>query len=709
VLMAGARDTFRDAFELLDTTARWTIVQTGMGDVARVDGNAAAASYLVISKSPLNLGTETIIESKARYRLPLRLGFGAHMSQRTLGQEFAVELVSTDDSADVIALTPYVPVAIASISQTTTVLTVNTTIPHGLTVGDRVETHGVPDSRLNYQNLVVATVPTATQFTATAGAGGTIASVTAGPFNAGTVSKRPSLGWARNGISMIFENATVTNASIYTRSEAGDAAPSGTIAGNHSTTIGTTASLQLVNVPNIFAFGATNIFEMVCLPDGFTVLDYGADATTAATNTRAKRTRVVPNPAREYKLRIRARNSNAMTVPIAEVVSATKTGTTTATIVTDVATNLTTGDQVVVPGIRNQTDFAPALATVASIINATSFTVVFGTAVTAVSYGGSVYRANGNVGAAAMGALGQYGSSVSRAANVLTLNGNAAWTGVLIGDYVNLHGVRADLTGADLGLDGMYRVLNVATTVLTLEPLTADLTGNDIALTNCGGTVIRRTDLRLDFVRIQDFNTIPVEAFGGLTRNDQSAAIPMVVQGTPTFQGTAGQGATATGNPVMQGLEARTSNGTAVTNGQVVRAMATPIGALVNNPFAIPDSTWSYPAGAGGITNNTDVVARVAGGAGIRNYVTAIQLRNSNAVATEFVIKDGASTILWRDQLPANMADARPITFPVPLRGSAATALNIQCVTTGAAVYANLQGYFAPKPDPPAETEEERL
>jgi hypothetical protein len=117
--------------------------------------------------------------------------------------------------------------------------------------------------------------------------------------------------------------------------------------------------------------------------------------------------------------------------------------------------------------------------------------------------------------------------------------------------------------------------------------------------------------------------------------------------------------------------------------------------ALIEKPYGPADLDWQYAAPAGGIITNTAVAVRAAQAAGTRNYVTAMQLRNTNAVATEFVILDGA-TIIWRGQLPANMAGAEDFNFPTPLRGTAATAINVQCLTTGAAVYANLQGYSAP-------------
>lgn len=128
--------------------------------------------------------------------------------------------------------------------------------------------------------------------------------------------------------------------------------------------------------------------------------------------------------------------------------------------------------------------------------------------------------------------------------------------------------------------------------------------------------------------------------------------------------------------------------------GGLVHLMATMIGALVNKPFSIPEADWTY-APAGVIANTADVVIAAAAGAGIRRYVTAIQVINTNAFATEFVIKDGA-TVIWRLLLPANMATADTIAFPSPLKSTASAALNFACITNGASVYVAAQGYTAP-------------
>lgn len=169
----------------------------------------------------------------------------------------------------------------------------------------------------------------------------------------------------------------------------------------------------------------------------------------------------------------------------------------------------------------------------------------------------------------------------------------------------------------------------------------------------------------------------------------------LFVVGTSQVQGATAHDGVAAGNPVRIGGRAVTSNPTVSATGDAVDFIATLAGVQVVKPYSIPEADWQYESGAGGIINTTDVVARAAGAAGIRNYVTGAQIRNVSAVSTEVVIKDG-STVIWRDFFNANNATARELVFPTPLKGTAATALNVACGTTGAAVFVNLQGYQAP-------------
>jgi hypothetical protein len=611
----------RDAFEVYNPSApgsRWSQM-LGSGDLVYVDGNAAAASYLVISKNPLVAGQQTDIESTFTFSMPIELAVGLSMSQRTLGQEFAVEVVDTGgplpDRADL---------AINVITQATTTLTVDTVLPHGLSVGTSIGIRDCANHLANYPALVVATVLSPTQFTCTAGPGGTITSQTiTNPAGAkGFVFFRERLGRAQNGLSEIFENATATNASLYIRSESGDVLPSGTVAGSQSVTIGTTASIQLAGAAAYqYSFSPTSEYRMLMQADRTQWADSAVDAVAASTS-RGLRTQVCPDPTETYKLRFRAVNAKSLTVPSAQIVSAVKSASTTGTITTATPHGLVTGDPVVIYGIRAQgaAEFPNiTTATAVTVVNDTQFTLTIGTSGTVTSYGGYVAKVQGGnlmsaLGAAAMAIQSASMQTLADGTRQLAL-AISATTGFAVGDLVNIVGVRDNTTGATLNLDGAWKIGNASAASLWLVPPTSSYTppapypadtlgttitsasnnqtlpqatinvasttgypasgtfwvntnagfqlitytgttgttftgctgGTGLLLTGqavngvtlCGGGVIRRTDLRVSFVRLFDYERQRVEMLARPT-GDISAAAPVSIQNTPAVTVSSG-------------------------------------------------------------------------------------------------------------------------------------------------------------------------
>lgn len=791
---------FRDAFENYTPGTNWN-QSLASGDLVYVDGNAAAASYLVVSKSPLVADTQTTIESIPQFAMPIETGIGASMSQRTLGQEFSIEVVDTGSPIPVPADIP-----IVSLYQTGTTLTIDTTVPHLLSPGRAIGIANAFDTRVSYPSLVVATVTSPTQFTVTAGPGGTIpstqsylgivaaATTAALPANAyangasgvgatltasangafpaqdgvalsvgsrllvknevttanngvyvlttaGSVStpwvltraidfdtaaemtvvsgvpnavavhvtagtaqalrkyilaasvatvgtsavtftdvgatgifalspvifSRSRLGQAQNGISQIFENATATNASLYIRSESGDALPSGTVAGNQSATIGTTASIQIAgSVPYTYSFTPTNEFRMVVQSDRTQWSDSAVDAVAQSTN-RLVRTQVCPDPTASYELRIRANNNRSLTVPGAQIITAVKSGTTTATVTTATAHGLTVGDLIVAYGTRDQTNFAnlTTAAAVASVVDATTFTVVWGAAVTATTRGGFISKILGQN--ALPGAITQVVSTATLSTladgtRQLTLVGSGTWAGAVIGDLVELIGVRADAVGsALLGVDGPWKVANLATTTLVLVlPFSGQRSlPADFAVTNAGGGLVRRTDLRLSYVRIFDYDRLRVEMLARPT-GDIAAAAPVAVQNTPAVTissgtvttvstvsaitgGGAAEDAAAGANPLVVGGVVRTAMApTTLVAGDAARITMTAGAATVTHPYSIPEVSWQTPAPIGGIANTTtSFQIKEAAGASLCNYVTSIDLLSETLTnATDLRIRE---------------------------------------------------------------------
>lgn len=165
--------------------------------------------------------------------------------------------------------------------------------------------------------------------------------------------------------------------------------------------------------------------------------------------------------------------------------------------------------------------------------------------------------------------------------------------------------------------------------------------------------------------------------------------------------GDAAHDSVVAGNPVLIGVEARSSDGTAVASGDVVRLIVTLLGKQIYYPYSIPGMDWHSAAVSGGIVNTTGVTAKAAAGVGIRNYVTRAEIINGHAtVSTDVQIRDGASgTVLWRGFAQAAGGGCIAV-FDPPLRGTANTLIEVACGTTGSATYFNLHGFAAAEQGP---------
>jgi len=535
---------FRETFEAWPS-AEWTQTKAS-GDIVTVDGNALGASYLVISMDPLSAGTETFIDTVTSYKMPIELAIGLSASQVAWGHDLSVEMIDREFVAN-----PPADLEIASISQATTTLTVETVLPHNLAVGKRIGIRGCSNTIANYPSVVVASIISPTSFTVTGGPNSTIPSQTiTNPAGAkGFVYFRPALSSSRNGTSMHFESPTATLGFFYTRASAGDALPFASGSGNsltarQATTIGTTVGTALTTAPYTYAWSPANEYRLTLMSDRLQWSDSLVDSLAASTN-RVLRTQIVPNVAKDYFLRFKARTEPSTTIPVGQIVTVSKAGSTTATVTTDVAHGLVTGDLVVGYGVRDVgTGFYPALSTAAAVTvtGANTFTVVWGTSATNTSYGGYISKANAacpQPGAATMSIQSAVKTTLVDGQHQVVLVGSATWTGVTIGDYVNVVGCRDAVDGTtSIGIDGAWKVANISTSTLTLvnimgySPVVADF-----ALINCGGGVIRRTDLRVSYVRLFDFERQRVE-FLPRPAGDLSSAVPVNVMGAVISSGT---------------------------------------------------------------------------------------------------------------------------------------------------------------------------
>ena len=147
------------------------------------------------------------------------------------------------------------------------------------------------------------------------------------------------------------------------------------------------------------------------------------------------------------------------------------------------------------------------------------------------------------------------------------------------------------------------------------------------------------------------------------------------------------------GAPVRIGARAMTADISSVASGDQCDVLCDIKGKLVVLPYALNENSWQYAGPA--ITDTADDVVKTSAGAGLRNFVTSLTVINSHAtVGTVVELKDG-STVIHRGYA-APLGGGYTVTFPMALKGSAATAVNVACVTTGSNTYVSASGYVAP-------------
>jgi len=162
--------------------------------------------------------------------------------------------------------------------------------------------------------------------------------------------------------------------------------------------------------------------------------------------------------------------------------------------------------------------------------------------------------------------------------------------------------------------------------------------------------------------------------------------------GTQAIGGIQAHDAADSGNnPVKIGAKAASSEPSAVSaSGDIINLITDMVGKLIVLPYANPENFVNGTTAAITDTTSTSVIASAGGS--LRNYVTDLTVTNSHATVGTFVkILDG-STIIWEGYAAA-LGGGFAKSFTIPLRGTAATAVNAQCVTTGANVIVSAAGY----------------
>ena len=307
---------------------------------------------------------------------------------------------------------------------------------------------------------------------------------------------------------------------------------------------------------------------------------------------------------------------------------------------------------------------------------------------TGISVGGSAVSSSNPLPVAQTDGLSVSGTVIGTAANQAT---SGIATVLFATSMLNYESITVQVTSAGTSCTIVYEVSEDGLNWQSTSGLTTSNVGTS------SNTTVSTIALILQFPRKASIFRARVSTYGSgtVTVVGTLSKTPVAQLGITYIGGFSPEGGGAGTAPIPIGLEGRTSSKTSVTNATLVRPISMLDGRQITRLNSIPENEWVYAAASGGITNTTDVALVAAQGAGIKNYLTGLSVANANATASEIVIKDGASTVIWRMYLAAN-APIQSIRFVTPLQSSANTALNVACITTGTQTYISAQGYKAP-------------
>ena len=552
------------------------------GDFVTSVSSPNGQSINAISSSPLTTGESYVVNYSKAVLQPCALEFAASFKQT--GVSFATVALFANNPVTGPDTVPS-PINIISAYQSSAVdgasynavagtvlhLVLESALPsvgsnQAVFVGDWVNITGFADSRINYSNACIAFISAdrktiSVTFSNEAALPSLAIAAITPTLGTAKIQFYNNMSGARNGFGIRFTGASSTSAAIVSIFGGDDNQTSGTLRGDQRTTVANYAPNYVSGAAwGQYEVRASSRYRLETTPSAATLYDKPEQSASQWSLRDTPRTSVKPASGALLYPRFRLYKPVNMTRPIGKIVSISKAGTTTATINLHAAPAeaLAVGNVVALYGVRDQTNFVNSTVTITAVLSPTQFQAVVGSAVTATSYGGSVSIVNG--GAAQPGIIAQQVTSVvSRVAegsNWLDVIGGATWSGLSLGDYVDLYGVRESTAGTDVGVDGAWEVAHLSTTTMVLKPV-FDIAGNRIspalgtlASVNCGGTVLIRPTLRAHNLSVSSWTETQVQIDGQGT-SDQRKALPIygmggsigVTQGTAASVGTAGGGA----------------------------------------------------------------------------------------------------------------------------------------------------------------------
>ena len=554
-------------------------VNTAGGDFVTSVSGVNGQFIMALSGSPLTPGESSVINYAAGVMQPCALEFAGSFVRT--GISFATAALFANDPVAGPDPVPQ-PINILSCYQssavqgaaynatagTTMTIVLESALPSvganaAVFLGDWVNITGLLDNRLCYQNACISYIAPDRK-TITVGFSDEVAlpslavPVITPALGTAKVNFYNNLSGARNAFGLRFTGVNPNYAAVVSIFGGDDNQVSGALTGDHRVYISSTAPTYVAGGSwGQYEIKATSRYMLECSPSASVLMDK-----TEQTNTfwtpRAARTSVKPSGSTTLYPRFRLYMPVNISRPVAKIIKAEKlTASTTATIYTDAPHGLVTGNWVTLKGIRDTAVFAAITVPVqVTVVNATTFTAVIGTAAIATSYGGFVCIANG--GKDQPGIIAQVVQSVQSiqadGETWLQVIGSGAWAGVAQGDYINMHGVRDAATGADLLMDGAWEVAHLAASTMVVRPI-YDIAGARISpnvgalgLTNAGGAVILRPTLRSHDLSVTSWGESRVQIDGqGALRPDKALPVYAMGGSIGVYQSTAAALSATTG------------------------------------------------------------------------------------------------------------------------------------------------------------------
>lgn len=229
-------------------------------------------------------------------------------------------------------------------------------------------------------------------------------------------------------------------------------------------------------------------------------------------------------------------------------------------------------------------------------------------------------------------------------------------------------------------LDSIKTAVETIDNAISGSEMQVDIVGALPAGTNAIGKLAANSGV--------DIGDVDVTSVGGNVTVVQATASNMNAQ----VVGEVAHDGADSGNPVKIGGKATTdmTGLTAVANADRAQLLVDTLGRPIVMPYAPHENL--VRGSTSDITDTTRTSVIAAGAANVKTYITHILVMNSHASQGTWVnIEDGTTTKYTI--FAASGGGGASCTLPVPIAGTAATAWNVSCGTTGANVRVSMSGY----------------